>query len=310
MTECERIVREGILPPSFFEEETICDFLVTKERKKLWAILIDLLKQVNRICQKYHLKYTALGGTLLGAVRHGGFIPWDDDLDIGMPRADFDKFMEVAPKELRKPYYLQIPGNDYDYFYAFTKLRNSNTTAYSPCFRYCKHNQGIFLDIFPLDNCEISIINEDFKSMNNLILENSANMRRTNPFPSTRDIEKIQKYEARNPYTVLSELNEIIMKANDYSSEYCIITGCTVYPPHRLTYRWEDILDLIDVDFYGHKIKIPRNANKILAIAFGEDFMQFPPIEERGAWHQAIIFNPDCPYTDSLKNVIAQEERR
>lgn len=103
MTECERIIKEGILPASFFEEETICDFLVTKERKKIWAVLLDMLIQVDRICRKHNLKYFMAFGSLLGVVRHNGFIPWDDDIDICMPRDDYEKFIVIARNELPPP---------------------------------------------------------------------------------------------------------------------------------------------------------------------------------------------------------------
>lgn len=303
MTECERIIENGILPSSFFEEETICDFLVTKERKKLWAILIDLLIQFDIICRKHNLKYVALGGTLLGVVRHRGFIPWDDDIDVGMPREDYEKFLEIAPKELDDPYFLQIPGKDKDYFFGYAKFNNSNTTAISHCFRYCTHNHGIFLDVFPLDNIDIDKLDEYYKKENDLILENSANMRRSNPYPSERDIEKMSKYEERDPKEVLAELNEMHAKSNENKSEYCKISGCTVYSPQRLVYKWSDLLDLTEADFYGHRILVPKDTHSVLRRAFGENYMQFPPIEERGKWHGSIYYNADIPYKEYIKEL-------
>ena len=95
MTECERIIKEGILPESFFKPETICDFYVDEGRKKLWAILIDLLVQFDRVCRNHNLKYWVSFGGLLGIVRHNGFIPWDDDLDVCMPRADYEILMSL-----------------------------------------------------------------------------------------------------------------------------------------------------------------------------------------------------------------------
>ena len=96
MTECERIIKEGILPESFFNEEIICNFKVTKERKKLFAVLLGILLKIDYVCKKHGIKYFIYGGTLIGALRHGGFIPWDDDLDIAMLRDDYDKFMKTS----------------------------------------------------------------------------------------------------------------------------------------------------------------------------------------------------------------------
>ena len=82
MTESERIIKEGILPETFFEPESRCEFYVDETRKKIWAIELDLYLELMRVCKKYDLTIWADGGTLLGAVRHNGFIPWDDDMDL------------------------------------------------------------------------------------------------------------------------------------------------------------------------------------------------------------------------------------
>lgn len=299
MTECDRIIKEGILPASFFEEETICDFLVTTERKKIWAISLDMLIQVDRICRKYGLKYFMAFGSLLGIIRHNGFIPWDDDLDICMPREDYEQFIVIAQKELSPPYFLQIPGKDNDYFFSYTKIRNSNTTCISFPFRYCEFNQGIGMDIFVLDNCHLHIVEENFVKVKQLVLENSANMRRSNPHPSPADVERIQQFEGRNPYEVLAELNDIYKRANKENSDYCMPSGLCVYSPQKLIYKYDNVLDLIDTDFYGYKFLAPKDAESVLTITYG-DFMIFPEIEERGKWHNAEFFNPDKPYKEFL----------
>ena len=135
MTEIERILEKGVVTEDFLKEEIRNDFLVTTERKKLWAVILDLFLEFKRVCDKYGLKYYPCFGFLLGAVRHKGYIPWDDDLDVCMPRDDYERFLELR-NEFSHPYFFQIPETDPGYFYGMAKIRNSNTTAMNQMFKY------------------------------------------------------------------------------------------------------------------------------------------------------------------------------
>jgi lipopolysaccharide cholinephosphotransferase len=142
------------LPAGFLKEEVLCNHLVTSKMKEIWAVELDLLAEFQRVCEKYGFRYFASGGTLLGAVRHHGFIPWDDDLDIEMFREDYERLCEVGPKEFKTPYVFQNEYTQSGSLRGFSKLRNSQTTAMYPhekqkCFQ--GYDKGIFIDIFPLD---------------------------------------------------------------------------------------------------------------------------------------------------------------
>lgn len=121
--------------------------------QKLWKVQVEILDEVVRICNKYHLRYYLIYGTLIGAVRHKGFIPWDDDLDIGMPRDDFEKFLEIAPKELNEHYFLQTPDSDPGYWLTFAKVRKNHTLFLESAMSEVATSvhKGIFIDIFPQD---------------------------------------------------------------------------------------------------------------------------------------------------------------
>ena len=99
--------------PSFLEEEVREDYLVSSKMKKLWLVELDILNKFVQVFDKYDITYFADAGTLLGAVRHGGYVPWDDDIDIILLRKDFDRFLEVAETEFQYPYYVYNIHNNY-----------------------------------------------------------------------------------------------------------------------------------------------------------------------------------------------------
>jgi lipopolysaccharide cholinephosphotransferase len=117
------------LPKGFLDEEIRCDHLVTKKMKEIWAVELDLLAEFQRVCDKYGIKYYASGGTLLGAVRHRGFIPWDDDLDIEMLRSDYIKLCQIGPKEFKYPYVFKNEFTESGSCMGSSKLRNCQTMA-------------------------------------------------------------------------------------------------------------------------------------------------------------------------------------
>ncbi|MFQ7094387.1 MAG: LicD family protein [Ruminococcus sp.] len=110
---------------------------------------MDLLEQVKKICKNHGLKYFADSGTLIGAIRHKGYIPWDDDIDLVMMRNDYNKFMEYAKSELEFPYFLQTVYTDKDIMRAHAQLRNSKTTGYMPYEKIDLIIKGFLLIYFP-----------------------------------------------------------------------------------------------------------------------------------------------------------------
>lgn len=141
-------------PEGFFDGETRCGYYISPEMKKVWAVELDLLSEFIRVCKKNSLRFFADGGTMLGAVRHSGMIPWDDDIDLTMPRHDYEILCKIASKEFVQPYFWQTEETDPTSRRGHAQLRNMLTTGILEnernnglCF-----NQGIFIDIFPLDS--------------------------------------------------------------------------------------------------------------------------------------------------------------
>lgn len=112
---------------------------------------LEILLEFKRICDKYHLTYYLVAGTLLGAVRHQGFIPWDDDVDVAMFRKDFEKFQQICKHELSPEYFLQTRENDKQYFMQIVKIRKHNTFVCETELEHLDFHKGVYIDIFILD---------------------------------------------------------------------------------------------------------------------------------------------------------------
>lgn len=132
------------------EQETRCGYTISTEMKKVWAVEMQLLKKLLDVCEKHHLRIWAEGGTLLGTVRHHGYIPWDDDIDMAMLRDDYDKLQAIAKDEFKAPYFFQSGYTDL-FPCGFSKLRMDGTAAILHHEYNQKFHQGIFIDIFCYD---------------------------------------------------------------------------------------------------------------------------------------------------------------
>lgn len=141
------------IPSDYYEAEVRDGFYVPSEMKRCWAATIGVLEEIDKICKKHNLQYFADYGTLLGAVRHGGFIPWDDDFDISMKRDDYMVFLEVAQDELPENYVLLSVYNNYEYDNFLSRVVNSGFISLEQDFLDKNHNFpfAVGIDIFPLD---------------------------------------------------------------------------------------------------------------------------------------------------------------
>ena len=141
------------IPAAFLEGEERSGYYVSCKMKQVWAVEMDLLSEFLRVCKKNNLPCFVDAGTLLGTIRHRGFIPWDDDIDVCMIRKDYDRLVEIAEDEFQPPYKFQCYYTEDDYPRGHAQLRNVNTKAILEGERrfHFIFNQGIFIDIFVLD---------------------------------------------------------------------------------------------------------------------------------------------------------------
>lgn len=157
----------------FFEEEYRCDFLVDSQMKRYWAASIETLEEIDKVCKKYGITWYADWGTLLGTVRHKGFIPWDDDIDIVMKRNDYEKFLKVAPQEL--PEHYAVFDSESEKFWVENAASVSNWDRASIMLekeRLVKYHGCPFrigIDIFPLDY--MSSVKEEEELRQRILME-------------------------------------------------------------------------------------------------------------------------------------------
>lgn len=307
MTECERLISEGKLDRAFLEPEIRCGYEVSGKMKKVWAIILDLIQQVDAVCRKYDLHYYAIGGTAIGAVRHQGFIPWDDDLDIAMPRADYNKLIEVAGKEFEYPYFLQTPETD-PYFYnrLFIRLRNSNTTGISPCDGCLKCNNGIYLDIMPLDGytdnreCNRFIDTEFIKSK---VAWNKYHFEYIDSDKTVRRLMKAFSWCFLKDNSVPAfyrehERKALLLSEKNADSEWLTTHYAMLHKEKLKGFIWKrsGFENVIWMPFEYVRIPMAEGYDDMLRRQFGE-YMNLPPRESWGKWHN-MEFDPDTGYRE------------
>lgn len=301
MTECERIIKKGILNQDFLKPETRNDFYVDENRKKLWMISLDLLMEFDRFCRKHDIRYFLAYGTLLGAIRHKGFIPWDDDVDVYVLRDDFDK-LPAFQKEFEYPYFLETPYNDPGYLYSPIRIRNSNTTAIVELFKYAGFNQGIWLSIFPIDNWEMERGEEKYEEIKKLLIDCSTCMRMSNPHLDEANLARVKNYRGLSGIENYEKIHSIASQYKDIKTEKVANMVCTTYPYRNLVYQAESFKSVVYKEFEGFEFPVPVGYEHVLKTIYG-DYMSFPPVEKRGTWHYGYISDPDKPYSEYLKDV-------
>lgn len=266
--------------------------------KKVQECSLELLKEFIKVCEKLNLTYYLIAGTLLGAVRHKGFIPWDDDIDVGMPRKDYEIFLSKAQDMLPKNYFLQTFKTDPEWPANFAKIRNNNTTFIETSVKNRKINHGIYIDIFPLDF-----------------------------YPKTQ--KEINKFNRKNKYYRMAISKSFYIEKDKRSWKMFIVRLLTLFMPIKTALKKREKLitsnkddnylvnysgawgereitpsiwygEGVDLEFEGLKIKVPSDYKAWLTQVYG-DYMQLPPIEKRVTHHFTEVIDLDKSYKEYIK---------
>ncbi len=257
--------------------------LTDEQIAKLKQIELEILKTFISICEKNHIKYFLLGGSCLGAVRHKGFIPWDDDIDVGLFREDYEKFLKVAQAELPEKYFLQNRDTDEKYILNFAKIRNSETTFIEKSLSNFDINHGLYMDIFPLDGVPEGKIKEKiFESKMKFLTAFVGKCfvdANENVSLATRVIRRIPFLKVE---TAVKKLAEMHQRYNAETSvkiaNYCGAWGAKEIVPKE--YFGDGVIG----EFEGLPVRIPQDYDKYLESLYG-DYMTPPPPEKRVGHH-------------------------
>ena len=296
-----------VLDASFFKEEERCGYLVTEKRKKVWAVGLELWERFDEVCKKHGITYYAYYGTLLGAVRHQGFIPWDDDIDVIMFRDEYKRFQEIAPSEFTEPYFFQNAYTD-RIIWQISKIRDSRTTAIERNFLSLKDtvHQGIFLDIFPFDSVADGIHSEF------CVIEEIRNLlwrRVMEPVTVLRELQSGAEFLLKPEFIL--ELYQKGMKESfrvfeAFSEEHFGETEDVNYllndmtGKHSQCVKKEWFQDIIYLPFEHIQLPVPAEYDKILTRRYG-DYHQLVP---GGSDHEGVILEPDIPYKEYFEKYL------
>ena len=293
-----------MIPQDFYKEETRCDFLVTTKRKKVWAIQLEILNIFKEICAKYKLKYFAVDGTLLGVVRHKGFIPWDDDIDVAMPRSDFERLLKVVRGELS--YYedliIQYETFDKNYSTPHARITNIKTTAYFPHVWRTGLDvpQGIFIDIFPYDNVPNS---QWKKKIHRLVYKSVAYMLHDKQNKYTYENSSMSARILRICSRLLflfTDVDTVFNWTQKHIQKYNLDFSCKKFGGISTFYQieqeaklkeWFD--ELVELPYENTFIACPKMYEDVLSHTFGD----WKKMIKGGSMHDGCFYDPDKPYT-------------
>jgi lipopolysaccharide cholinephosphotransferase len=257
--------------------------------EQLHVTLLEILDYVRKICEENQLSYLLVGGTALGAYRHKGFIPWDDDLDIGLPREDYEKFLDIVRKDKNPVFSAQDEREEEKYFLPFAKIRKNNTVFRETMSPNIYNNVGIYVDIFPIDYVQ-DANTVRFKIRAYMINLISHALR----FKYCRKYYKDNRSKIRYFYDwlisapflwcsnkrLLAVQRKLMKKDNNKADNRYAINYASTYNWKKEIMSYDILSPLKEIEFEGRTCYSYAKMEKYLSQVYG-NYMELPPEDKR-----------------------------
>lgn len=272
-----------------------------KELQLLQQKEAEMFKVFISVCEKLGVRYYAVAGTLLGTVRHKGFIPWDDDIDVGVPRKDYERLKQDAASLLPMPYFLQSYESDPETPFCFMKLRDSSTAFIETKMKSLNMNHGIWLDIFPLDFLPPNKLERKTIQIQEKLVDQVIGRRMSLDKQNGWGVRAIVKSIIVN---LLCIRFQSMQKATEYKDHihihnreesYCLNYSGVYGQREIMPLDWYG--DGLKMPFMDFEIRVPVKYDKVLTQLYG-DYMKLPPVEQRVNQHEVAVFDLDHSYLD------------
>lgn len=260
--------------------------------KKLHMLELKIALEIKRICEKNNIKYFLIAGTLLGAVRHSGFIPWDDDMDIGMLRSDYNRFLEACKTDLGPEFFLQTWDTEEDFPFSYAKVRLNGTKIVEKFSEKTSIHKGIFVDIFPYDNAPNNKFEQKVHRFRYWMCKRLLWIKKGMGINLTTQPQKVVKYFLFRAVSLLFNYKQLKRYFKKIQTQYNTVTTEKVIRDggsnSRLINRdWTE--ETVDILFENELFPTFKYKEAYLEALFG-DYMQLPPVEKRNA-HDAVFID-------------------
>ncbi|HEY8344756.1 MAG TPA: LicD family protein [Bacillota bacterium] len=255
--------------------------------KEVQRVELEILEEVIRVCDENNIDYFIVFGTTLGAIRHGGFIPWDDDIDVGMTRDNYEKFLKIAPTKLKKDYFMQHFSTEPNMPLYFAKVRKNNTQFVEYYTRKAKIHQGIFIDIFPFDQVPNSekLRRKQFRRAwmwRKMFFAKSVTDTHAKGLKGLLGkIRRSIRHFLLIPVPKRLLFNLVDEEVRKYNDEQQCSALAFILEPSAVAVPKEVLFPLRTVKFEHLTVKAPNNCDAYLKKCYG-DYWQLPPEEKRG----------------------------